>query len=88
MAKYKRTVVGSVCKQKEDPSKFYLKIRDDVKFLKGTMLSLESKKQQLESLKSAVAAGKLSDDVAEKVEERINKIPEWVMFEVVQVNKE
>ena len=97
MAKSKRTVVGSVCKSKDSGKPDYLVLRGQTadslaKALlsadksKGLTLKLESKKFQLESLDSAVANGKLSGDLADKIKsERIEKIPEWVRFEIVLV---
>jgi len=79
MAKKKRVQVGSVMKSKNAGEPDYIKMRD------GKTYRLESKKSQLESLQKAVADGKLSPDVAEKVEERINKIPDFVRFEIIEL---
>lgn len=83
MAKTKRSVVGSVCKSKDSGKPDYIKIRDEMSLKKGQILRLESKKFQLDSLQNAVTAGKLSGDLSEKIKERIEKIPEWVRFEIV-----
>ena len=83
MAKSKRSVVGSVCKSKDAGKPDYIKIRDDLRLRKGQILRLESKKFQLDSLQGAVSEGKLSGDLAEKIKERIEKIPDWVRFEIV-----
>lgn len=94
MAKYTRRVVGSVVKAKEAGKGDYIKLRGDnadvlMKALaratkeKGLALSLESKKTQLESLEKAVSENKLSEENAEKARERINKIPDYVRFEIV-----
>jgi len=97
MAKSKRTVVGSVCKSKDAGKPDYLVLRGQTsdalaKALlsadksKGLTLKLESKKFQLESLDAAVASGKLSGDLAQKIKaDRIEKIPDWVRFEIVLV---
>ena len=85
MAKTKRSVGGSVCKSKESGKPDYIKIREDLSLKKGQVLRLESKKFQLESLQGAVSSGKLSSDLGEKIKERIEKIPEWVRFEIVAV---
>ena len=87
MAKLKRNVVGSVYKPKPDPatgkpkpnSVDYIKMRD------GKTYRLESAAYQLKSLEDAVKAGKLSEDVAEQVRERINKTPDFVRFEIVEL---
>lgn len=85
MAKSKRSVVGSVCKSKDSGKPDYIKVRDDLSLRKGQILRLESKKYQLESLQGAVSAGKLSSELGEKIRERIEKIPDWVRFEIVAV---
>lgn len=85
MAKAKRSVVGSVCKSKDSGKPDYIKIRDDMTLRKGQILRLESKKYQLDSLQGAVNSGKLSNELGEKIKERIEKIPDWVRFEIVAV---
>lgn len=84
MAKLKRNQVASFCKSKDDSSPPYIKFRD------GKIYRVESAKFQLKSLEQAVSDGKLSEDVAEKIRERIQKIPEWVLGEVIELvpNKE
>lgn len=77
--KLKRQVVGSVCKSK-DGGPDYIKMRDS-----GKVYRLESAKQQLDNLEKAVSEGKLSEDIAGKVRERIEKIPSWVRFELVEL---
>lgn len=99
MAKYKRQTVGSILKAKEAGKPDYLRLRGDMKetllaavagmdVTKGLSLKLESKKAQLESAEGAIAAGKLSADVGAKVKERIEKIPDYVRFEVVLLQEE
>lgn len=83
MAKSKRTVVGSVCKSKDPGKPDYIKVRDDLVLKKNQVLRLESKKFQLESLQGAVSSGKVSQELSEKIKERIEKIPEWVRFEII-----
>ena len=86
MAKWNRTVVGSVMTGKDGST--YIKIRDNIAFTKGQTLNLESKKMQLQSAEAAIASGKLNGEVAEKVIERINKIPDFVKFEIVKLEKQ
>lgn len=89
MAKWKRTKVGSVLKDKEFDTnkKLYIKFGKDVSFKQGQCLSLESKEEQLASLKDAVANNKISGEIAEEIEERINKIPEFVSKEIILVER-
>lgn len=79
----KRRVLGSVCKSKEPSKPPYLKLKEAVTLQAGQVIRVESAKFQLESLERAVAEGKLSGDLAEKVRERIQKIPDWVIGEAV-----
>lgn len=92
MAKYKRTQIGSVVKSKDPTKSNYLKF--NLSQLGGKLtvtdkqiLSVESKQFQLKSLESAVSSGKLSEEVAANVRERIEKIPDWVLGEIVLVEK-
>ena len=75
----KRVVVGSICKNKDPSKPDYVKMRD------GKYYNLESKKYQLDSLNKAVAEGKLSEDMGDKIRERIEKTPEFVRFELVEL---
>lgn len=79
MGKLKRNQIGSFCKSKDDNKPPYIKMRD------GKIYRVESAKFQLKSLENAVAQGKLPEEIAEKVRERILKIPEWVLGEVVEL---
>lgn len=94
--KYRRQTIGSVIKS-QDPTKsnyikLYIKNGDkssgSVTLTDGQTLSVESKAFQLKSLESAVAAGKLSEENAEKARERIEKIPDYCLGEVILVSKD
>lgn len=87
MAKWKRTNVGSVCKDSKDKTKSYIKFSRDVEFKKGDIINLESADEQMASLQEAVVGGKISEDFAQKIKERIEKIPDWVRFELVHISK-
>jgi hypothetical protein len=93
MAKSKRKLIGSIVKGKAgkpgEPSKpDYIKVRGEHVLKDGQFLNLESKAQQLASLEAAVAAKKLSEEVASGIRERINKIPDFVRFEIIAIEKE
>lgn len=79
MAKFKRQQVASFCKSKDDNNPPYIKFRD------GKIYRVESAKFQLKSLEKAVSDGKLTEEVASQIRERISKIPEWVLGEVVEL---
>lgn len=93
----KRLVLGSIYKSKPDdegnPQPDYVKLRGDKKadFLKliaqmddkkGLSLKLESKAKQLEGVARAEANGKLKPEWAVQARERIEKIPDYVRFEM------
>lgn len=80
----KRKVVGSVVKGKEGKPP-YIKIREAISLNAGDFLRLESKKTQLDALEAAAASGKLTGDIVESIRERINKMPDFVLFDVVQL---
>lgn len=88
MAKLKREVVGSFLKAKDDGKAPYIKFKTDVSFTNGSMVRVENKKFQLSSLEAAVSAGKLNGEIAEKAKERINKIPDFVLGELVILREE
>lgn len=81
--KLKREVVGSFLKSKDDSKPPYLKFRSAMTLKEGEVIRVENKKFQLQSLETAINAGKLNGEIAEKAKERINKIPEFVIAELV-----
>lgn len=85
MAKWKREVIAQV--QKNDKGGSYIKVKQDVTLKKGENLSVESKAEQLAGIDKAVADGKMSEEIAEKVRERINKIPDFVLREISRLTK-
>lgn len=84
MSKFRR-VIGSVVKSKETGKSDYIKINQDITLKKGQTLSLQSAKSQLESLQAAVKAGKLQADYAEELIAKVERIPEFVRFEIVSL---
>lgn len=88
----KRLTIGSVVKSKDPSKSNYVQIRKDLKepvvLNAGQYLQVESKAFQLASLKRAVDAGKLTGENASKAEERINKIPDYVLGELILVTTE
>jgi len=85
---YKRAKVGSVLKSKDTTQPDYIKIDNDVSLKKGDILNLESKKSKLASLEKNVENGKLSGDLADKIRGDIEKMPEFVRFEIIKVTKD
>jgi hypothetical protein len=85
---YKRLKIGSILKSREEGKPDYIKIDTDIVLKKGDSLSLESKKSKLASLEKNIENGKLSGDLADKIREGIEKMPEFVRFEIVKVTKD
>ncbi len=86
MAK-KRTVIGSVVKNKESGQPDYIKIKSDVTLKAGQILNLDSKERQLTGVDIAMKNGKLSEDLGNEIKERINKMPDFVRFEIVMLEE-
>lgn len=86
--KYSRTVVGSVLKSKDASKPDYIKVKDNVSLKAGQVLRLESKKFKLSSLDEAVKAGRMSEELAAKRREAIEKNhPEFVRFDIILVTQ-
>lgn len=85
---YKRKQIGAVLKSKDPAQPDYIKINEDVVLKKGDILNLESKKSKLASLEKNIENGKLSGDLADKIREGIEKMPEFIRFEIVKVTKD
>jgi len=85
----KRKVIGSFCKSKDPTKAPYIKInsKDVVTLKSGSYLSMESKKYQLEKLAQSEAAGKLTPELVAKIREKLEKMPDWVMADVVQLEE-
>lgn len=88
MAKYKRVNIGSIVKSKKSGEGDYIKISQDVVLKQGDFLNLEAPKDAILSLTAARDEGKVSGDWVEKRLENLNKIKEFVRFEIVRVSKE
>lgn len=89
-----RVVLGSVLKSKSGkPDYIKLRVNDltrktltkllETAGEQGFILNLESQKHRSESLESAVTAGKLSGEVADKIRQSIAQMPDFCRFEVV-----
>ena len=88
MAKQKRVIVGSIIKNKDNTKPDYIKMDKDVVLKKGQYLNLESKKLQIEKLEAAGKAGKLSEDLVEKMKANLEKIPDFVRFQIVLLEQQ
>jgi hypothetical protein len=82
MASKKRLVIGSVIKGKEKGDPDYIKIRKNISLKEGEVLRLESKAQQISQVKTAIESGKLTPELGEEILSRLEKIPDFVRFEI------
>jgi hypothetical protein len=85
--KSKRTVIGSIIKG-QDGKTDYIKFSQDINISNGDTFSLDSKSESLKRVQTAKESGKLSEEIAAEIEERINKIPDFVRFNIVKISKE
>ena len=95
----KRIKVGSVNKAKEKGKPDYIQISAyqvaELKKVLNTLgdkdtlyINLESKASQLASLEAAAESGKLSADYVEKQKGFVEKIPDFVRFELITILKD
>lgn len=87
MAKWNKTVVGSVIKSKDKSKPDYVKFKTNVSFKEGDTLSLETKAFKLSSLQEGVQAGRLNEELAAKIRETIEKMPDFVRGDLVRLTK-
>jgi hypothetical protein len=98
VSKYKRVTIGSVVKSQDASKADYIKINPKIKDdlidalqnmdeEKGLYLNLESKQSQLESIERAVENGTLTEENAAASRERVEKMPDFVRFNIVLVRK-
>lgn len=92
-----RRQVGSVMKKSEDKLKFvgtngkplpefYIKITEDVTLKKGDYVNLENKALKLASLEAN--RDKMSEETYNNALEKINKMPDFVQFELIRNTKD
>lgn len=92
MANWTRKQIGKVVKKSEDKQRypnvkeFSIKIDQDITLKAGQYLNLENKAFKLASLEANRA--KMGEDNYNKALERIEKTPDWVFFEILQVVKD
>lgn len=94
MAKTKRVRLGSLVRGqdgKPDYIKVYIKDKDgnpgSYVLRDGQFLNLESKSQQLKDIEFLVKNDKIDADTAKYLKDRVEKIADFVRFEVVAVEK-
>lgn len=91
MAAWDRKQIGKIVKKSPDKQRyekvpeFSLKIEQDITLKAGSYLNLENKAFKLASLEANKA--KMSEENYEKAIERINKMPDYIFFEVISLKK-
>ncbi len=82
-----RTKIGAVVKSKDPGRSNYIKIdlynTDTITLKNGQYINVESKAFQLNAIREAVAAGRMSEENGEKALARAEKIPDFVLGELV-----
>ena len=84
----RRKVIGALYKSKDENKPNYIKIKGGVSLSDGQTVRAESKSFQLRSLQNAVSAGKLKDETAQQIKDRIEKIPDFVIAELVMLEEQ
>lgn len=69
-------------KNKDKTKSDYIKIKNDMTLRQGQILNLDSKTDLLKNLDTVEASGKMSAEMASDIRERLNKIPDFVRFEI------
>lgn len=86
-----RNKIGSVYKSMDPTKSNYIKVdlfgKDAITLRHGEYINVESKAYQLKSLEKALAEGRISEDNAEKAKGRIEKMPDFVLGELILNSK-
>lgn len=85
MSKAKYKTIGTVLKSKDfaTSKETYIKLKEDVSLKAGSFINIVNPRTLADKL-----AGKVSDDVLEKIRERGEKTPDFVLFELQVKNEE
>lgn len=73
----KWTKIGAILKSKNNNSGFYIKIDQDVSLKKGDYVTVKNPRETVEEL---LSKGVLTE---EQAQERLQKIPDWVKYELI-----
>ena len=91
-SQWKRTTIGSILKSKDSSKPNYIKVnlykQESVTLKNGQTLQVLSKKQKLQDVARLRNEGKLEESVLDKMEEQANRMPDFVMAEIVLVEKQ
>lgn len=73
----KWTKIGAILKSKNNNNGFYIKIDQDVSLKKGDYVTVKNPRETVEEL---LSKGVLTE---EQAQERLQKIPDWVKYELI-----
>lgn len=86
-----RQKIGSVYKSQDPNKSNYIKVdlmnKDSITLKHGEYVQVESKAYQLKSLQAAIEAGRMTEENGEKARARIEKMPDFVLGELILVTK-
>jgi hypothetical protein len=86
-----RKKLGQVYKSKDTTKSNYIKVdlqdKGAVTLKHGQYIQVESKAYQLASIARAVEAGKLSEEQGEQAAARANKMPDFVLGELILITE-
>jgi len=89
--KWKRTTVGSIMKSKDDTKSNYLKVnlykQESITLKHGQSLQVLSKSFKLKDIARLRKEGKLDEETLDKMEAQAEKMPDFVMAEVVLLER-
>jgi hypothetical protein len=85
--KHKREVVASRNKGQAGKSD-YIKFSKDCSFKAGDILNLQVKEEEMQQVMKRIEEGKLSEEFGADILERLEKIPSFVVYNLVRINKD
>jgi hypothetical protein len=88
MAKWKREELGSFLKNKDEAKAPYIKFKTNISFKEGDIVSVETKKFKLANVQAGVEQGRLSEEQGAKMMEIIEKMPDFVIGDIVRLTRE
>lgn len=90
-SKYSRRNVGTIYRSKLDGQSDYLQFKledgETLTFNNGDKLQVETRDYRKKNIEKGLREGRLAPDLAEKLSANVNKMPEFVRAEVVQLIK-
>lgn len=90
-SKYSRRNLGTIYTSKIEGQSDYLQFKlpegESVTFYNGDKLQVETKSYRLNNIKNSLREGRLAPEVADKLLQNAEKMPDFVRAEIVQLKK-